>query len=248
MTPPARPVRPRTRPGRLAALDAWLCAEGRALLDGRGAVVDVGYGLSPATTLELARAVRAVTPSLRVVGVERAAAPPVEGVELLAGDFSTCASLAPCAVVRAMNVVRGYREEEVPAIHEALGAGLVEGGLVIEGSTDTEGHVTVAHLLRRKTGRLVREALLFYTDGARGFSPWLFRDWLPRDLRRRATPGSAVHGFLEAWAAAVRGDEPRARFLAALDAVPHLAATAWERSHGFARWVGLASPKAQGGH
>ncbi len=238
MSLPSRPVRHRTRAGRLAALDAWLCAEARALLDGRGAVLDVGYGLEPTTTLELARAVRAVTPGLRVVGLERA---PLEAagdeLELHTGDFSTCATLAPLAVVRAMNVLRGYREAEVPALHAALGAGLVEGGLVLEGSCETDGAVTVVHLLRRRGAGLVREALLFHTDGTRGFSPWLFRDWLPRDLRRRAHPGTPVHALLEAWAARAVGDEPRARFLAALDGVPDLEATDWERTHGYARWV-----------
>jgi hypothetical protein len=258
----SRPVRPRTRAGRLAALDAWLCVEARELLDGRGALLDVGYGLEPVTTLELARAVRVVTPGLRVVGLERevgasavgepgrstvaresrdaeleAAAGLSSELELRAGDFSSCAAVAPAAVVRAMNVLRGYREEEVPAIHAALAAPLVDGGLVLEGSTDTEGAVTVVHLLRRRGAALTREALLFHTDFSRGFSPWLFRDWLPRDLRRRVRPGTAIHGFLEAWAEHARGAEPRERFVASLDGVAGLETTAWERAHGFARWA-----------
>lgn len=238
MSVASRPVRPRTRAGRLAALDAWLGAEARELLDGRGAVVDLGYGAEPVTTLELARAVRAVTPGLRVVGLEREApAQPSSEVELLGGDFTSCAALAPVAVLRAMNVLRGYREAEVPAIHAALAAPLVEGGLVLEGSTDTEGAVTAVHLLRRRGGALVREALLFHTDFSRGFSPWLFRDWLPRDLRRRVRPGTAVHDFLSAWAATATGAEPRERFVASLEGVAGLEATAWEREHGFARWA-----------
>ena len=234
----SRAVRPRTRPGRLAALDAWLVANEAPLLDGRGSILDVGYGESPVTTLELALCVRAVNPSLRVVGLERQPATSDE-LELIAGDFKTCATLGPTAVVRAMNVLRGYREEEVPAIHQALGAALVEGGLVLEGSTDTEGHVTVATLLRRRGSELVREALLFHTDFTRGFSPWLFRDWLPKDLRRRAQPGTAIHGLLSRWddrARAVGGDDPRARFVASVQGM--LEATSWELDHGFARWPG----------
>ncbi|MDP3152663.1 MAG: hypothetical protein Q8N23_08340 [Archangium sp.] len=156
---------------------------------------------------------------------------------LLAGDFATCASLAPTAVVRAMNVLRGYREEEVDEIHAALGAGLVEGGLLLEGSSDTEGRVTVVWVMRRRAGALVREALLFHTDFTRGFSPWLFRDWLPRDLRRRAQPGTAIHSLLAAWSSQVPGDvsNPRARFVASVGGV--VVATAWEIDHGFARAV-----------
>ncbi len=221
----------------MAALDAWLVENGRELLDGRGAIVDVGYGESPVTTLELARAVRSVTPSLRVVGVDRTASESTE-LELLQGDFATCAALGPTAVVRAMNVLRGYREEQVPAIHQALGAALLEGGLVLEGSSDTDGHVTVVSLLRRRAGALAREALLFHTDFSRGFSPWLFRDWLPRDLRRRAQPGTAIHALLTRWDEGAKGSTPRERFLSSVPGV--LEGTAWELEHGFARWTALS--------
>ena len=156
---------------------------------------------------------------------------------LLAGDFATCATLKPIAVVRAMNVLRGYREEEVDEIHVALGAGLVEGGLLLEGSTDTEGHVTVVWVMRRRASALVREALLFHTDFMRGFSPWLFRDWLPRDLRRRAQPGTAIHSLLAAWDSQVpkEASNPRARFVASVGGV--VVATPWEMENGFARTV-----------
>ncbi|HEY0881967.1 MAG TPA: methylase [Archangium sp.] len=228
----SRNIRHRTRPGRLSALDAWLVENERSLLDGRGALVDVGYGETPITTLELARTVRSVTPSLRVVGIERAENVEPE-LELLAGDFSTCASLGPTAVVRAMNVLRGYREDEVPAIHAALGAAVIDGGLVLEGSTDTEGHVTVCWLLRKKHGALVKEALLFHTDFSRGFSPWLFRDWLPRELRRSVKPGTQIHELLSAWDARIVGEDPRARFESSIGGA--IQATAWERANGFVR-------------
>jgi hypothetical protein len=234
---PERPVRPRTRAGRLASLDAWLVAECALLLDGRGNLVDFGFGLSPITTQQWAESARGLNPGLRVLGVEQAEHSPAEGVELVKGDFSSCAVLGPTSVLRAMNVLRGYREEEVDAIHTALGAGVVEGGLVIEGSTDTEGHVTVAWLLRKNRAALVREALLFHTDFSRGFSPWLFRDWLPRDVRRRTTPGTRMHAMLSAWDArcSTTSTTPSERFLSSLGG--EVQATEWERTNGFARWV-----------
>ena len=177
-----------------------------------------------------------MNPSLRVVGVERQAGLSPE-VELVTGDFSTCANLGPTAIVRAMNVVRGYREDEVPAIHDALGAALVEGGLVLEGSSDTDGHVTVAHLLRRRGPKLIGEALLFHTDFSRGFSPWLFRDWLPRDLRRRCLPGTQIHQLLSRWDAQAKAtglSDPRGRFASSVHDV--VDATPWELEHGFSRW------------
>ncbi len=227
MTPLSRAVRPRTRAGRLAALDAWLVHEVPELLDGRGCVVDVGFGLTPVTTEELARAL----PGVRVVGVERHAASS-GAVELMVGGFETVAALAPVAVVRAMNVLRGYREEEVEPARALLAQGLVPDGLLVEGSSDTEGHVLVAHL--RRAGR---RALLFHTDFTRGFSPWLFRDWLPRELRRRVTPGTALFQLFSGWEARAKAaavDSARKRFLASL-AAPLLASD-WERENGFARW------------
>ena len=221
----------------MRALDGWIVASCVELLDGRGAIVDLGYGETPVTTLELASAVRSVNSALRVVGIERSVEEEESQLELIEGDFTTCATLGPTALVRAMNVVRGYREDEVPAIHAALGAGLVEGGLVLEGSTDTEGHVTVAHLLRRRGEVLVREALLFHTDFTRGFSPWLFRDWLPRDLRRSALPGTAIHELLWRWDAKAKAtglDDPRGRFTSSVHDV--VDATEWELEHGFSRW------------
>lgn len=242
--PVDRAVRARTRAGRLAALDAWVCHERAEVLRPGGVVLDVGFGAEPVTTLELAAAARAVTPDLEVVGVERDAARvgEVEGVRLVRGDFASLAALGPACLVRVMNVLRGYREDEVPAIHAALGAATAEDGLVLEGSADTEGHVTTAWVLSKRGGALVRDALLFHTDFSRGFSPWLFRDWLPRDLRRRVKPGEPVHALLSAWAAAVEalgpGREPRARFEESLGAMraQGLEASAWERANGYARW------------
>jgi hypothetical protein len=55
------------------------------------------------------------------------------------------------------------------------------------------------HLLRKRDAQLEREALLFSTDFSQGFAPFLFRDRLPRDLRRRCAQDSAMHAFFAAW-------------------------------------------------
>ena len=57
----------------------------------------------------------------------------------------------------------------------------------------------VTHLLRRRGKVIHREGLLFATDFSRGFSPLLFRDWLPRDLRRRVKSGEGIFSFLMGW-------------------------------------------------
>lgn len=252
---PRGPGPGRTRPGRLDALDAWLVHEAATLLGRGGLVVDVGFGESSVTVAALAGAVRRIHPGLEVLGLERepsrvaaaaAAAPGGAGVgagrvRLMAGGFEVLSALSDVLVVRAMNVLRAYRAEDVPAAHRALGACLGEGGLLLEGSTDTAGHVTASHLFRRRGPVLRWEGLLLLTDFSRGFSPWLFRDWLPRDLRRSVAPGTVVHELLVRWGEAVDAQGPgrdaRARFVEAVPHVPGLAASTWELAHGAVRVV-----------
>jgi hypothetical protein len=209
--------------------------------------VDVGFGEHPWTTLEAAAAFRTLKPDLQVVGVELEAER-AERAEAAHGDALTHfreggASLPPREVeparlVRAMNLLRTYREEDVPVLHRALAAPLLPGGLLVEGSSDPEGGILTAHLLRRTEEGLRREALLFHTDFSHGFAPLLFRDWLPRDLRRRVRPGEPIHAFLAAWTRAWQ--EARAAGAAPLPDV--FAATARllaERASGVAVEEGL---------
>lgn len=229
-------MKARTRPGRLRALDAWVAHCAPELLDGRGALVDVGFGQTPVTTEEWARS----APDARVVGLDVHAAES-RGVELHVGGFGDVQRFAPVAVVRAMNVLRGYREDEVAPARAQLLDALMPGGLLLEGSSDTDGQVLVVHVARKPplpAGWSAR-MLLFQTDFSRGFSPWLFRDWLPRELRRGVKPGTPIHALLTEWNARTHGATPRERFENSL-AAP-LLWTEWERANGFARW-GLPAP------
>lgn len=213
MTPPERRTRGRTARSRLRALDVYLCRCERSLLERHegpwrdAAFLDVGFGEHPWTTLESAEAFRELNPSLPVVGVEadegRAAAAASHEEALTRfrhGGFDWATREAqPVRLVRAMNILRQYRPEDVETAHAELGQALLPGGLVVEGSTDTRGGITVAYLLRRTPEGLEREALLFHTDFHQGFAPLLFRDWLPRDLRRRVQPEEPIHAFFAAW-------------------------------------------------
>ncbi len=212
-------TRGRTSPGRLRALDVYLCHRERGLLErregpwARAVFVDVGFGEHPWTTLESAAAFRALHPELPVIGVEldpaRAQAAQAHadarthfrqgGFELpLSGD-------EPARLVRAMNLLRQGPPERVPEVHRTLGRYLLPSGLLVEGSAEASGAVLTAHLLRRgpeEDAAPLREALLFHTDFRLGFAPLLFRDWLPRDLRRRVRPGEPLHAFFSEWGAA----------------------------------------------
>jgi hypothetical protein len=197
-------------------------------------LVDLGFGETSVTTEEWAARV----PRCRVIGIEARAPSPsaAPNVTLVQGSFERCADFAPVALVRVMNVLRGYPEGEVDSHRAVVGRAVAEGGLVIEGSTDTGGQVLAAWLLRKRGGRLHEESLLLHTDFSRGFSPWLFRDWLPRDLRRGVKPGTAIHAALSRWEARADASgqrDARARFEASLG--QDVAASGWEQAHGFAR-------------
>lgn len=225
-----RKTRGRTAPGRLRALDDYLLLAEEPLLraPGDAAFVDVGFGEHPTTLLESAAALRAIAPGLPFVGLERdparaAAALPLQDprTRFVEGGFDALPSLGPARIVRAMNVLRTYREEDIAPAHALLGAPLIEGGLLLEGSSDPKGAILTAHLLRRRHGALHPDGLLFFTDFSHGFAPLLFRDWLPRDLRRRVRPGEPIHALLQAWTDAwsqIRAahPEPRAAFSASV--------------------------------
>ncbi len=208
-------MRGRTAAGRLIALDRYLVRCEPGLFAPGSLFVDVGFGDAPVTLLEAVAAFRSVCPSLRAIGVEQeparvaSALSASSDVDFRVGGFEL--PLRPeerPRLIRAMNVLRGYPQEAVASAHSKLGAALSEGGLLVEGSSERDASVLCAHLLRRSGGGLVREGLLLFTDFSRGFAPLLFRDWLPRDLRRRVRPGEGIHSFLHAWSEsweAVRG-------------------------------------------
>lgn len=138
-----------TNPNRLRRADRWvvatLGAELRSAAD--PLVVDLGYGASPVTTLELRDRLRAVRPDVRVVGVEIdparvAAARDLADETLLfvLGGFELpLPGNGRPVLVRAFNVLRQYDEAEVPAAWATMLARLAPGGLVVDGTCDEIG-------------------------------------------------------------------------------------------------------------
>jgi hypothetical protein len=128
-------------------VDRWLVGTQAARLRHAAdpLVVDLGYGSSPVTVVELYERLRRVRPDVRVVGVdidaERVAAamgaarPP--GLTFVRGGFEL-AGLRP-AVVRAMNVLRQYEESAVAGAWSAMLAAMAPAGLLVEGTCDEIG-------------------------------------------------------------------------------------------------------------
>ncbi|MCW2607530.1 MAG: hypothetical protein JWO60_2223, partial [Frankiales bacterium] len=107
-------------------------------------VVDLGYGATPVTAVELHERLGAVRPDVEVVGLEidpdRVAAAQHAtrpGLSFRRGGFEL-AGLRPL-VVRALNVLRQYEEDAAAQAWATLLGGLAPGGLLVEGTCDELG-------------------------------------------------------------------------------------------------------------
>ncbi|MFF0720340.1 class I SAM-dependent methyltransferase [Verrucosispora sp. NA02020] len=219
-----------TNPNRLRRVDNWMvenCADAlRAAPD--PLVVDLGYGATPVTAVELrARLAARVRTDVRVVGLEidpvrvdaaqPAADPP--GLTFARGGFEL-AGLRP-TVVRAFNVLRQYDESEVAAAWATVLAGLAPGGLLVEGTCDEPGRLGSWILLDSTGPRTLTLAARPTTLE----SPAELAERLPKALIHRNVPGEPIHDLIraldDAWRAAAGYAPfgPRQRWLRAVSTV-----------------------------
>src|SRR3954462_3590717 len=204
------PTRGTTNANRLRRVDRWLVATQVARLRdaARPLVVDLGYGASAVTTLELVDRLAPEIDRLEVVGLEIDPA----RVEAVAGDRDPprvdfrvggfeLAGLRP-VVVRAFNVLRQYDEEAAARAWDTMRSALAPGGLLVEGTCDEWG--------RRSTWvALDEDGPLTLTLAARVSDldrPSDLAERLPKALIHHNVPGQPVHAFLRAfdtaWASA----------------------------------------------
>ena len=190
-------------------VDRWLLAtQERLLRHGTPLLVDLGFGASPATAVELFTRVRDLNPRAEVMGleidparVERAAAEASRpGLSFALGGFELPTARPP-QTVRLFNVLRQYKEEDVPRIWEQLRSALAPGGLVVEGTCDELGRrATWVHL--EAAGPV---SLTLATHLASLETPSDLAERLPKALIHRNVPGERVHALFReldaAWAA-----------------------------------------------
>jgi hypothetical protein len=149
-----------TSAGRLRRVDRWITGTQQAALRAqeRPLIVDLGFGASPVTTLELYQRVRAVVPDAEVTGLEidpervasacrrlaalRASGGQLSGLSFAVGGFELPVRRQP-VLVRAFNVLRQYPEERVWTAWSRLRDGLAAGGVLVEGTCDEIGRRAV---------------------------------------------------------------------------------------------------------
>lgn len=268
---PSRPARPATRrpvgtitrgttnPNRLRRVDRWMAHALGPLLRAPAeppVVVDLGYGASPVTVLELADRLTRVRPDVRLVGVEidpdrvargRAVADPPR-VDFVRGGFEVPLPAGVAGpdgrvtVVRACNVLRQYAEEDVPGAWARVVDRLTPAGALVEGTCDELGRLATWVDVRRGPDGAPdpRPVTLTLSMRLAGLdTPSVVAERLPKVLIHRNVPGEPVHALMlaldDAWArhAPLASYGARQRFVATARS---LRDEGWPVHGGVARW------------
>jgi hypothetical protein len=250
MKPLGAATRGTTNPNRLRRVDNFIAYRCGDLLAAAAEplVVDLGYGATPVTAVELrARLVAAVGAAVTVVGLEiepvrvQDAQPAADPPHLVfrRGGFEL-AGLRP-ALVRAFNVLRQYPEDEVAAAWRTMTA---TGAFLVEGTCDELGRIaTWACVDGTGPLTLTLSARLSDLD-----HPATFAERLPKALIQHNVPGEPVYDLLRrlggAWDASATPFGPRQRWLATVgrlraDGMPVLDGPArWRRGELTVPWPG----------
>ncbi|WAH99549.1 class I SAM-dependent methyltransferase [Arthrobacter sp. MMS18-M83] len=232
-----------TNPNRMRRLDRWLAGPQawrlRSAVD--PLVVDLGYGASPATAVELFERLRAVRPDVRVCGIEIepervriAKLLERPGLSFHVGGFEVPVPGTP-VLVRAFNVLRQYEESDVAGIWGLVQSRLAPQGLFIDGTCDEIGR-RVTWVALDPNGPLSLSLSMRFG----GFElPSDVAERLPKALIHRNIPGERIHAFLgaldQAWleAAPLASFGNRQRWTAMCQSMRD---AGWPLQDGTSRW------------
>lgn len=201
-----------TNTNRLRRVDRWIAAQPVLRRTADPVVVDLGYGASGVTALELQQRLAKVRPDVEVVGLEiepgrvRTAEEQLAAVRAGRTGFSPDARIRfalggfevplpggrGAAVIRAFNVLRQYREVQVPDAWERMRARLQPGGLLVEGTCDEIGRIASWVALGPEGPRTLTVSLRLRDLDA----PSIVAERLPKALIHRNVPGERVHAYL----------------------------------------------------
>jgi hypothetical protein len=197
-----RVTRGTTGTNRLRRIDRWITTLAVLRAADDPLVVDLGYGASATTTLELYDRLARARAEVEVIGIEieparvrLASASAKPGVSFRLGGFEVpLPDNRRPAVIRALNVLRQYDEGEVLAIWRRLVERLQPGGVLIEGTCNELGRVCCwVDLTAAGPQTLTVSLRLAELD-----RPSIVAERLPKILIHRNVPGEPVHAFLTA--------------------------------------------------
>jgi SAM-dependent methyltransferase len=182
---------------RLRRIDRWIAQLPALRRASKPLVVDLGYGASATTTLELYERLARVRPDVEVVGIEidpaRVALASLSarpGVSFRLGGFEVPGSRP--TVIRALNVLRQYDVADVAPAWQLMVSRLQPGGVLVEGTCNEIGRVA--------------SWVDVAADGPRTFtvslhlpsldSPSTVAERLPKTLIHRNVEGERIHSYL----------------------------------------------------
>jgi hypothetical protein len=193
-----------TNPNRLRRIDRFIASQPLLRQVSTPIIVDLGFGASPITAVELLSRIRKVNPNAHVVGieidrerVERGLAVAHGNLHFTHGGFETPLpnTLAQKAdVIRAFNVLRQYDESEVAAAWSTMQSRLSENGLLVEGTCDEIGRLS-------SWVTLDKNEPLSFTISLRLLGldlPSKVAERLPKALIHHNVPGEKIYEFLKA--------------------------------------------------
>ena len=191
-----------TGTNRLRRVDRWIATLPVLRNATDPLVVDLGYGASATTSLELHARLSKVRPDVEVVGIEidparvklaNERAKP--GVSFRLGGFEVpLAGNREATVIRALNVLRQYDESRVLENWHRMVGRLQPGGVLVEGTCNEVGRVASWVAVTADGPQSLTVSLrLSELD-----KPSVVAERLPKVLIHRNVRGEKVHDFLEA--------------------------------------------------
>ncbi|MDE0547138.1 class I SAM-dependent methyltransferase [Microbacterium sp. C7(2022)] len=214
-SPIGRLTRGTTGTNRLRRVDRWIARHTALRRSTDPLVIDLGFGASAVTTLELHARLARSRPDVEVRGLEispervvraraqldevRAGRTPFASdarVEFALGGFEIpLPSARRPVIIRALNVLRQYDEGDVRNAWASMSARLAPGGVLVEGTCDEIGRVASWVALDAASTPLTLTIALRLAELQR---PSVAAERLPKALIHRNVPGEPVHEYLRA--------------------------------------------------
>lgn len=231
-----------TGTNRLRRVDRWIAQLPAFLSQPAPLVVDLGFGASATTTLELHQRLARLRPAVEVVGIEidpervaRATVSARPGVAFRLGGFEVPLGGRSANVIRAFNVLRQYDESGVLEQWRRMTARLAPGGVLVEGTCNEVGRVASWANVGASGPTSLTVSLRL--DGLE--KPSIVAERLPKALIHRNVPGERIHDFLQGldrhwqFTAALASFSPSQRWIGT---VRGLASDGWPVLGGRNRW------------